>query len=281
LISKRLIVQEEIVQVPEHNSRTQWNNLATVYGEASMIDARDRRGNKNRYVETLVNFAIRECLRDCKDLSILDFGCGTGKRSRWFNRQGHQTTGIEISMELLRIGLSVHDVHRLPCVLFDGKNLPLASSAFDLVTSVGVLMYITDPPALKAVLRELFRVIKPGGSILLIEHTKRKHSLSRKDHKVFRTISEIDRELLEAGFRKTSVYPVRKGRYLPVWFGIRYGLIQARYTIPVAEHELAVRKGRSLSRWDYYDVLYYYSKMPAEKVSTSSEHDSMHQGENA
>jgi len=267
--------------VPEHNSRTQWNNLATVYGEASMIDARDKKGHKNQYVETLVNLAISRCLHDRQNLSILDFGCGTGKRSRWFNGLGHQTTGIEISIELLRIGLSVHNAHKHPCVLFDGKNLPLASNAFDLVTSVGVLMYITDPPALKAILKELFRVIKPEGSILLIEHTKRKHSFSHKDHKVFRTISELDRELQEAGFKKTRVYPVRKGRYLPVWFGIRYGLIPARYTIPVAEHELAVRKGRSLSRWDYYDVLYYYSKMPVEEVSASSEQDSMHHGENA
>ncbi len=56
------------------------------------------------------------------------------------------------------------EVTPLVDVIARGEKIPLASGVFDLVICTQVLEYIPDPALLTA---EIFRVLKPGGSLLL------------------------------------------------------------------------------------------------------------------
>ncbi len=95
-------------------------------------------------------------------LRILDAGCGTGANLRFLRRYG-KPIGIDLSKEALKFAAS-----RRPEWLTLGtvSNLPFADSSFDLVTSFEVLYHLAVQDDMDA-LRELARVLKPGGWLLV------------------------------------------------------------------------------------------------------------------
>lgn len=92
---------------------------------------------------------------------LLDAGCGTGKLLAACTR--HQAVGIELAPEafpfLRQRGLA-NLVRGTIC------RLPFPDDSFDAVVSLDVLYHIAAPGDLMA-LRELARVVRPGGQVLL------------------------------------------------------------------------------------------------------------------
>ncbi|WP_372665076.1 class I SAM-dependent methyltransferase [Amycolatopsis kentuckyensis] len=85
----------------------------------------------------------------------LELGCGTGAHAGRLRELGRTPLGLDISAGMLR-----HAARRLPVVRGDGEALPVATGALPAVASV---MVHTDMPAYPAVLREVARVLAPGG----------------------------------------------------------------------------------------------------------------------
>jgi ubiquinone/menaquinone biosynthesis C-methylase UbiE len=102
---------------------------------------------------------------------ILDAGCGYAYHTVRLARSGASITAVDFSSAALeaanrtleRAGL----VDRVELKQADLTSLPFADSSFDFVVSWGVLMHI---PKLEAALRELARVLKPGGILVLCEN---------------------------------------------------------------------------------------------------------------
>src|SRR5438552_6094307 len=88
---------------------------------------------------------------------IVDCGAGTGRNLDWLERYGF-AVGVERSPVGIRLG---RDHHRR---LVQGTvaKLPLADASVDLATSFDVL-YCLDDDTERAALREMWRVLKPGG----------------------------------------------------------------------------------------------------------------------
>jgi SAM-dependent methyltransferase len=55
----------------------------------------------------------------------------------------------------------------------DGARLPFGDSEFDLVTTVAALHHIAEPAAVHATLKEMARVTRPGGRIVVWDHNPR------------------------------------------------------------------------------------------------------------
>jgi SAM-dependent methyltransferase len=88
--------------------------------------------------------------------SVLEVGCGTGHFTRWFDEQGLQTAGLDVSLAMLAEAVRLGT---LPCVLGDGLTLPFATGAFDLVVLITTLEFVTDPAQ---ALVEAMRVARYG-----------------------------------------------------------------------------------------------------------------------
>jgi len=110
----------------------------------------------------------RECGRS--DLKLLDIACGTG-------RTLHQLAQAHPAMRLHGVDLSPHyvkiarkrlaDVDEVTLAVENGEQLPWSDATFDIVTST-YLFHELPRNARRNVVREMMRVLRPGG-LLVIE----------------------------------------------------------------------------------------------------------------
>jgi demethylmenaquinone methyltransferase / 2-methoxy-6-polyprenyl-1,4-benzoquinol methylase len=100
------------------------------------------------------------------DARVLDVACGTGLVSRALARRyGCSVVGLDQSPEMLSraralVGPSVELVQG------EAERLPFDDGAFDALTFTYLLRYVDDPAA---TMRELARVVRPGGRIAMLE----------------------------------------------------------------------------------------------------------------
>ena len=102
---------------------------------------------------------------------ILDVACGPcGVTRSLAKRTGARIIGLDQSDEMLRLGQSNIDradlTDQISLVLARGEQLPFADGTFDALTFTYLLRYVKDPAA---TMRELARVVKPGGPIASLE----------------------------------------------------------------------------------------------------------------
>ncbi len=95
---------------------------------------------------------------------VLDLAAGTGTSSQPFADRGAVVVPCDFSLGMLRVGKQARP--HLPFTAGDGTRLPFADDTFDAVTISFGLRNIVDP---LAGLRELRRVTKPGGRLVVCE----------------------------------------------------------------------------------------------------------------
>ena len=97
-----------------------------------------------------------------RDLVSLDCGCGTGNNLAMLRGYGH-AVGIDLTLPGLKYATSRGDRRVAQASVTD---LPFPEAAFDLVTSFDVVYALPDD-AERAAVAEMFRVLKPGGHLVL------------------------------------------------------------------------------------------------------------------
>ncbi|MBN8775239.1 bifunctional demethylmenaquinone methyltransferase/2-methoxy-6-polyprenyl-1,4-benzoquinol methylase UbiE [Thiomonas arsenitoxydans] len=105
---------------------------------------------------------------------VLDVAAGTGDLSRAFARKVGPTGLVvmsDINGSMLRAGRDrlIDSGVLVPTVLCDAEKLPFPDAQFDLVSVAFGLRNMTHKDA---ALREMQRVLKPGGKLLVLEFSK-------------------------------------------------------------------------------------------------------------
>ncbi len=99
-------------------------------------------------------------------MKVLDAGCGTGNFSQKLAAKGAEVTAVDISAKMLK--KAKDKLHQKSCQIdflqADLHKLPFPDKRFDAVLSMAVFEFFNDP---QPVFDELFRVLKPGGNLLI------------------------------------------------------------------------------------------------------------------
>jgi len=99
---------------------------------------------------------------------VLDLGCGTGATVARLRAQGIDAVGIDFASEMIRAANEQHDL-AVHTTCADATTLPFADGEFDVVIADGVLHHLAVQGKLIAALREVRRVLKPGGRLCLFD----------------------------------------------------------------------------------------------------------------
>lgn len=154
---------------------------------------------------------------------VLDVGCGTGYYLNLISRKGFECLGIDHSENMLRQLKNIYPA--LNVRLGDARRLSFKDDSFDAVISIETLRYFSHQEHL---LREIYRVTKPGGRIFITAaplfslntygvfnslcYLLRLKSLV-SCYQSFETAGSLQKRLEEAGFKKIKIESYFFGPY--------------------------------------------------------------------
>lgn len=203
---------------------------------------------------------LREFLRPSPGDLVLDLGCGSGRTLLWNAASGAALIGIDVSPYFAAEAKSTVDL-----ALGDLRRLPFADATFTKAYALDVLEHLS-PEALRAMLAEASRVLRPGGSLFVYSHVRKnapiaaglrwinglarwlerrglldmtQERLRKSDHlNPLTDIPHLRREVAHAGFEVARIR-----YYTPIVGGFVENIL-----VRVAEHTLAKRARARLAR---------------------------------
>lgn len=105
-----------------------------------------------------------------KGKRAIDFGCGTGRSTRFLKQMGFEVTGIDISREMLDIARKIDRSGEYQ-IVSDGNYLHLGINQFDLIQSIFTFDNIPGWDNRTGILKGLGDLIKPTGRMILLDST--------------------------------------------------------------------------------------------------------------
>ena len=158
---------------------------------------------------------------------ILEVGVGTGKNFDYYPADA-RITAIDFSPEMLK--QAAHKKARkavsVELELMDVQSLVFADNSFD--TVIGSFVFCSVPLPLKG-LKELYRVCKPGGQVILLEHVLSSNTVIAK---VMNFINPAIVALVGANINRKTVKNIKSCGFASVRIDERSGdiikLIEAR-----------------------------------------------------
>jgi len=138
--------------------------------------------------------------------TVLDLACGTGDFCVELTKAGHQAVGVDLSLGMLRAARGT-----APLLQGDLLALPLADHRADGAVCGFALRNLVD---LEAFFAELFRVVRPGGRIGLLDVSRPDNPVLRWGHGLyFNRVVPLVGGLLSD--RNAYAYLPRSVSYLP------------------------------------------------------------------
>jgi len=139
-------------------TRFDFNSVADTYdkwyetAEGAMFDRLEKK-------------AISKCLlRNIQGRKLLEIGCGTGHWSQFFNENGFEVMGVDVSERMISEALE-KKLQNTSFYIDDGHFLPFKDGAFDVTAAMLTLEFVRDA---ELVVQEMVRCTRrPGGQLLI------------------------------------------------------------------------------------------------------------------
>ncbi|HET9883188.1 MAG TPA: metalloregulator ArsR/SmtB family transcription factor [Candidatus Binatia bacterium] len=134
---------------------------------------------KSYFDDRVASLAIEKLLP--RNLVLADVGCGTGSLTFELARFARKVIGVDLSQEMLRRAGELTKEKKLANVdlrLGDALRLPIPTHSVDAAFCVMVLHFLADP---QKAIAELCRIVRPGGSIVLVDLVQHKQEWMRQE----------------------------------------------------------------------------------------------------
>ncbi len=133
------------------------------------------------------------------ETKVLDLCCGSGQATQYLVQYSQDVTGLDIS--LLSLQRAQRNVPQAKYVEALAEEMPFRDAQFDLVHT-SVAMHEMKPSALQQILKEVYRVLKPGGVFALVDFHKPSNFLFWPGVAIFLWLFETQTawQLLETDF---------------------------------------------------------------------------------
>jgi demethylmenaquinone methyltransferase/2-methoxy-6-polyprenyl-1,4-benzoquinol methylase len=174
-----------------------WSNFAPFYDIAVTLISGVR--------DKVVSFTnARNCAK------ILDVATGTGKQAFAFGKRGYDVIGIDISEAMLKVANKKDKYGNVRFEVADATNLPFEDGSFD-VSCVSFALHDMPLTIMEKTLKEMVRVIKPKGTLIVVDYALPKNKINRfliyqfvklYEGEYYQKFIESD---LEALLRKTGI----------------------------------------------------------------------------
>jgi GT2 family glycosyltransferase/glycosyltransferase involved in cell wall biosynthesis/SAM-dependent methyltransferase len=135
-------------------------------------------------------FAAQLCARRV----VLDIACGEGYGSAYLAAVARQVTGVDISENAIAHARGRYRLPNLEFAVGECAAIPLGKAAVDVVVSFETIEHLAEH---EAMLREIKRVLRPRGTLIISSPDKREYSDKAGLHNPFH-VKELYREEFEA-----------------------------------------------------------------------------------
>ncbi|HEY9093068.1 class I SAM-dependent methyltransferase [Parasphingorhabdus sp.] len=125
-----------------------------------------------RITDTLEERLLLERIGPAPGMRVLDVGCGDGVLTTRLAQDGLEVTGLDTSTTMIDAARRRVKAAGVQAELIRGNvaELPFPGEQFDCVVSVATLCFVDDPDH---AIREVVRVLNPGGQLILGELGRR------------------------------------------------------------------------------------------------------------
>jgi SAM-dependent methyltransferase len=116
---------------------------------------------------SLLRDAAQRLVGPADELSVLDVGCGVGLTDAYLEGRFRSLHGVDVSEGAVAEASGANPWATYAA--YDGRRLPFEDGRFDVAFAICVLHHV-DPPERQAFVKELGRVVRAGGVVLIFEH---------------------------------------------------------------------------------------------------------------
>ena len=160
-----------------------------------------------------------------KKAKILDVGCGYGYWSMQFAKDNFDVIGIDISKETVKNAklLAKKKKYKINYLVKAAENMQFKNE-FDLAVSVSALQHIIDNKKWEIALENVYKALKKGGKIIMIESASIFPKKQKAPWKAERTYWYHKKVMKNTGFKFVKSYTFAFNGYYLFWI--------LEYTLP-------------------------------------------------
>jgi SAM-dependent methyltransferase len=199
------------VQPKKYSTKDIFADRSRYGGLRAVIDPNDNIGRRNYYLDILSSSLIKRKIPSHTG-RVLDFGCGNGRIAKAIAQSNvDEIWGVDITPSLIEEAEGIPSNRKRKVfhfkVIEQAPPYPLEKEYFDMVICCWVLQHINNDNVVREVFKELFRVLKRGGTLVTFDRTSAVRCvqhLNDEPYTTIRTIAEEEMLANEAGFQLES-----------------------------------------------------------------------------